>query len=287
MRGQPACTLTYNGRHLSPLTTVLPFMSDLLALIESSSWSMLVIIFALLVLASGMGKYRSGRNASKDTSPDEGLSVVLGATLSLFGLLIGFLLSIAIGGYNTRVSAEENEAMAIGNALQRASLLATEQEQRQAEQMLQAYLNSRIQFYETPNEAGRVDLRLTSIQQQTKMWKFLSDAAKKDPTPVMMSLLDACNQLYISQQKTMASWREQIPLAAWVVLIVFGVFSNFLIGYDMNGRRRGLVLVVPFVTALALFMVAEIDVPGKGVIHVTADNLHSLSTLIVRGGLLP
>ena len=256
-------------------------------LVESSSWGMLLVTFAVLGLASGMGQWLSSRQPAKDEKPDDGLSVVLGATLSLFGLLLGFLLSIAIGGYNTRVSAEENEAMAIGNAIQRTTLLPTAHAQQQAQQMLQSYLNARIQFYETPGADERVNLRLNSIQMQTQMWHFLSDAAKQDPSPVMVTLLEACNQLYMSQQKTMASWREQIPLAAWLVLIIFGVFSNFLIGYDMQGRRRGLVLVVPFVTALALFMIAEIDVPGKGVIHVTADNLHALSTTILRTGLAP
>lgn len=260
-------------------------MSDLLALLESSSWDMLLLIFGALVLASGVGKYLSGRQTALGAETDDGLTVVLGATLSLLGLLMGFLLSIAIGGYNTRVSAEENEAMAIGNAFQRTSLLATAQEQHQAERLLTSYLDLRIQFYSAPDAEERARLRMEAIQLQSKMWKFLSNAAKQEPTPVMVSLLAACSELSISQQKTMASWREQIPVAAWLVLIVFGVFSNFLIGYDMRGQRRGLVLVVPFVTALALFMIAEIDVPGKGVIHVTPQNLEVLQLTLAQNGL--
>lgn len=128
---------------------------------------------------------------------------------------------------------------------------------------------------------------MQSIQLQTRMWNFVTEVARHAPNPVSMSLVDACSQLYISQQKTMASWRSQIPVAAWVILIVFGVCSNFLIGYHMRAGSRVWLLVVPFVTALAVFMISEIDVPGKGVIHVTPQNLEALQVMLSKGGLAP
>ena len=45
--------------------------------------------------------------------------------------------------------------------------------------------------------------------------------------------------------------------------------------------------VLNCVTALALFMIAEIDVPGKGFIHVSPDNLTAVRTTISNGGLMP
>ena len=101
--------------------------------------------------------------------------------------------------------------------------------------------------------------------------------------------LNACNDLYVVQQKTMASWRHQIPGVAWFILIIFGVCSNFLVGYNVRGRssRSAMIFVIPAVTALALFMIAEIDVPGKGIIHVSPDNLESLRVTLSSGGLMP
>src|SRR5690606_19391049 len=133
----------------------------------------------------------------------------------------------------------------------------------------------------------RAALRLQSIHLQTKMWNFVSEVARKAPNPVSMSLVEACSQLYITQQKTMASWRHQVPMTAWLILIVFGVCSNFLIGYHMRSGGRAWLLVVPFVSALALFMISEIDVPGKGVIHVTPQNLEALQVTLSKGGLSP
>ena len=262
-------------------------MSEFLALVDADSLKRLLIIFVLLGLAAWMGKALSSRYARMNPSQDEDIKIVLGATLSLFGLLMGFLLSFAISGYNTRVSAEENEAIAVANAYQRTSLLSHSSAQEQAESLLDQYLQARVQFYKASDDTERAASRMHAIHLQTKMWQFVSDVAKQAPNPVSMSLVEACNQLYITQQKTMASWRNQIPLAAWLILVVFGACSNFLIGYHMYGSNRGFVwlLVVPFVTALALFMISEIDVPGKGVIHVTPQNLEGLRITLDSGGL--
>lgn len=65
--------------------------------------------------------------------------------------------------------------------------------------------------------------------------------------------------------------------------------SNFLIGYNIRGKSGSntLIFIIPAVTALALFMIAEIDVPGKGIIHVSPDNLTAVRTTISNGGLMP
>lgn len=219
----------------------------------------------------------------------EEMKVILGATLSLFGLLMGFLLSIAISGYNSRVAGEENEAIVIGNAFQRTTLLLSESQVSQAEVLLHDYLNLRIRFFEADDETERARIRMDSIRAQTAMWKVVSVLAKQNPNPVMTSVLSATNDLYTSQQKTMAGWRHQVPEAAWAILILFGLCSNFLIGYIMEGKdgRRSLLLVVPLITALALFMISEVDIPGRGMIHVTPHNLKALQVTLQQGGLMP
>lgn len=258
-------------------------MAELLTLVDADSLRLLLAIFFVFALCAWAGRAVS-RRSREDPAKEEGLKIVLGATLSLFGLLIGFLLSFAISGYNTRVSAEEDEAMALANAYQRTVLLPSGSAQKQAETMLDQYLASRIAFYRASDDVQRAALRMQSIRLQTRMWNFVTEVAREEPNPVSMSLVDACSQLYITQQKAMASWRNQIPIAAWLILIVFGVCSNFLIGYHMRAGSQVWLLVVPFVTGLAMFMISEIDVPGKGVIHVTPQNLEALQLMQFKEG---
>lgn len=256
--------------------------------VDPDSWLLLAAITLLLGLSAYLGKRLFARQSRRNEAADDELKIVLGATLSLFGLLIGFILSFAINGYNTRVAAEENEAIAIGNAFQRTTLL-DHAHQEQAEDMLNQYLQSRIQFFEANDENHRAQIRMQSIQIQTTMWTLIGRIAKNKPDPVIVTVLDAANDLYTAQQKTIASWRQQIPAAAWAMLLFFGVCSNFLIGYNVRGRKgiNTLVLTMPVVTALTLFMIAEIDVPGKGMIHVTPDNLKAVQITVSRGGLAP
>lgn len=70
---------------------------------------------------------------------------------------------------------------------------------------------------------------------------------------------------------------------------MFGLCSNFLIGYNVRGQKGSnrLIFIIPAITALALFMIAEIDVPGKGIIHVSPDNLQALLVTLSHGGLMP
>lgn len=167
--------------------------------------------------------------------------------------------------------------------------LLKESHQEQAKKILLEYLDQRTQFFAAMDDDRRAQVRIESIRTQTNMWMLISKVAKANPDPIIAMALNACNDLYVAQQKTMASWRHQIPGAAWFILIIFGVCSNFLVGYNVRGRssRSAMIFVIPAVTALALFMIAEIDVPGKGIIHVSPDNLESLRVTLSSGGLMP
>lgn len=264
-------------------------MNTLIDFADTYSWAMLLSILVMLGASALLGKLTWKRHTKRDINLDDELKIVLGATLSLFGLLLGFILSIAISGYNTRMAAEENEAIAIGNAFQRTTLLMEEGHKEHAEDLLRNYLDLRIRFFSTANEEERATIRMESIKTQTHMWALISRIANQHPTPVMLSALNASNDLYVSQQKTMASWRHQIPGTAWIVLILFGICSNFLIGYNMRGKTgsNSLLLIVPAVTSVALFMISEIDIPGKGMIHVTPHNLEAVKVTLDSGGLTP
>lgn len=261
-------------------------MLSLLNHTDSYSWLILVAMLLLLCFSAFAGKVVWGSKSVRNPDFDDELKVVLGCILSMFGLLVGFILSFAISGLNSRMTAEENEAIAIGNAFQRTTLL-TESQQQKAEAMLQDYLALRIAFFATEDDAKRAAIRMESIKNQSHMWDAISKIAKENPNPVVVTVLNASNELYVAQQKTMSSWRHQIPGVAWALLVLSAVCSNFLIGYNAKGRLGSnmLVCIMPIFTALALFMIAEIDVPGKGLIRVAPDNLQALILTLDQGGL--
>lgn len=240
------------------------------------------VFWGILILLSSSayaGKYFFKNHHTRIN--DDQAKIVLGAILSLLGLLIGFVLSISIGGYNDRQKTEENEMIVIGTAMQRTQLLAPDQ-QENAENLLGEYLDARIEFFKSQNQLENKKWRIISVEKQNKLWEIATLEAQKTPNPVITSVLTAYSDLYTSQEKTTVSWRDQIPNIVWYLLIFFAIVSNFLIGYNAR-KEQGmnlLILILPFLITLALFIIYEIDIPGKGVIHVTPDDLVSLKETI-------
>jgi hypothetical protein len=79
--------------------------------------------FVSLSLASETGAWLRRRYSGAGDERNEALSVILGATLTLLALIIGFSFSMATNRYDQRKNFEEAEANAIGTEILRADLL--------------------------------------------------------------------------------------------------------------------------------------------------------------------
>jgi hypothetical protein len=97
------------------------------------------------------------------------------------------------------------------------------------------------------------------------------------PTPVVALAVAGMNDVLNSQAYTQAAWWNRIPNAAWALLGLIGVFSNLLLGYREHRRDLLVLLVVPLVSSIAFFLIADIDSPGGGVIRVVPHNLMAVS----------
>ena len=83
----------------------------------------LVVSFLLLWLAGAIGTSFRKKKHLADNAVGADAGLVLGATLTILGLIIGFTFSMAIGRYEQRKNYEEAEANAIGTEYVRADLL--------------------------------------------------------------------------------------------------------------------------------------------------------------------
>jgi hypothetical protein len=70
-----------------------------------------------------MGAWLHRRYRSAEDEEHEDLGIILGATLTLLALIIGFSVSMASTRYDQRKNLEEEEANAIGTEMLRADLL--------------------------------------------------------------------------------------------------------------------------------------------------------------------
>jgi hypothetical protein len=202
-------------------------------------------------------------------------SVVLGATLTLLGLIIGFSYSMATSRYEQRKLYEEAEANAIGTEYVRADLLGPA-EASQVRELLRQYTDLRIRFYVTRDRDELTQINLQTAQIQNRLWNAASQSALAQPTPVRTLAVAGMNDVLNSQGYAQAAWWNRIPMGAWALMSGIALLSHVLVGYGARKVRVGLFMMLPLVVAVSFFLIADIDSPRRGVIRVRPQNLESL-----------
>lgn len=204
--------------------------------------------------------------------------IILGATLTLLGLIIGFSFSMATSRYDQRKNYEEAEANAIGTEYVRAALLPSA-DAANVQGLLKAYLDQRLLFY-TPSDAydlAKINADTSGLQ--TKLWNAVRAPALAKPTPINSLVLAGMNDVLNSQGYTQAAWWNRIPVTAWGLMVLIAFGANILIGYgshDAKGRSLFL-LIMPVLAGIAFSLIADLDSPRGGLIHVRPQNLQALA----------
>jgi uncharacterized membrane protein len=237
----------------------------------------LPIALGLLCVAAEIGRWlRKKLTIPLADGDHDDFKFILGGTLTLLGLIIGFTFSMAVSRYDLRKTYEEQEANAIGTALLRAELLPAA-DAAKIHALLVNYLHQRISNYESrdPREIHRIDLQTAQLQDQ--LWSAVSGPVTAQPNPVNALVLAGMNEVLNSQSYTQAAWWNRIPAEAWILLAVIAILCNVLIGYGAEGRSTLILLILPIAIAISVFLIADIDNPRIGVIRVHPQNLESLA----------
>jgi hypothetical protein len=236
-----------------------------------------ISLFALWFSARiGVSVCKKRGPLAQDVREDFGL--ILAATLTLLGLIIGFSFSMAVSRYDQRKNYEEDEANAIGTEYVRADLLPASEAAR-VRALLRSYLDQRLLFYRTRDQHKLRQIDADTARLQNELWGTVQAPAAAKPTPVIALTVSGMNDVLNSQGYTQAAWRNRIPTAAWVLMFAIAAFCNLLIGF---GARRPeaeamLFIVLPLVVSISFFLIADIDTTRTGVIRVIPQNLISIS----------
>jgi hypothetical protein len=235
--------------------------------------SVVVLWVSALTGASIIKKLRALNENSR-----EDFGFILAAILTLLGLIIGFSFSMAISRYDQRRNYEEDEANAIGTEYVRAGLLPAPDAEK-VRLLLRKYLEQRILFYRTREASELRQINATTTQLQNELWSAVQGPAGAQPTPVVALVVSGMNDVLNSQGYTQAAWRNRIPRSAWVLMLLIAICCNVLVGYGSHPAKPDsvLLLVLPVVVSIAFLLVADIDSPRGGLIHIPPDNLASLA----------
>ncbi len=239
---------------------------------------LVIVCLALMWFMARLGLWIRRSLRVPPQEDKDNLTVVLSATLTLLGLIIGFTFSMAATRYDQRRLFEEEEANAIGTEYLRADLLPGPAAVSVKAKLLE-YLDLRVAFYQT--DYGQilqgVDNKTAALQSQ--LWTLMPPQAAAQPTPLTALVVSGMNDVLNRQGYTQYAWWNRIPTSAWGLMITIALFANLLMGYATKPSRSGnlLLLVLPLLISVSFFLVSDIDSPRGGIIRVVPVDLISLS----------
>jgi hypothetical protein len=248
-------------------------------MINVSDYPLLVFVISLFVLSLSVpiGANFLRRLRKWEESKREDFGIILGATLTLLALIVGFSFSMAVSRYDQRKNYEEAEANAIGTEYVRADLLPAA-DAAKVRTLLKNYLDQRVLFYTTRDGQQILKINARTAQLQAELWSAVLGPAAAKPTPMVALAVSGMNDVLNSQGYTQAAWWNRIPAAAWFLMAAIAVCCNLLVGYGARDVKAEhlLLQVLPLVVSISFFLIADIDSPRGGVIHVQPENLLSL-----------
>jgi len=236
-----------------------------------------VVSIVLLWLAAHAGAVLRYRRPLADDERDD-FAIVQAACLTMLGLFIGFTFSMAISRYDQRKNYEEAEANAIGTEYARAELLPPPTAALVRAQ-LRRYVGLRIRFYSNRDERDLQRIDADTAQLQAQMWSAVSTPALSRSSALTALAVAGMNDVLNAQGYTQAAWWHRITTSAWALLFAIALFGNLLVGYGVRSRKAstGLLFVMPAVISISFLLIADIDTPRHGFIHVVPRNLVALS----------
>jgi hypothetical protein len=239
------------------------------------------VSFPALWLSTRFGAIFCRREVHLTNDSREDFNMILTPTLTLLALIIGFSFSMAINRYDQRKTYEEAEANAIGTEYVRADLLPATDASK-VRLLLRDYLEQRILYYSTTDNSLFQQINVRTSELQSQLWSAVVPTAQAQPTPVAALVVYGMNEVLNSQGYTQAAWWNQIPAGAWVLMMSIAVVGTVLLGYGVHGESdKGVLLwVLPCVLSVAFMLIADIDSPHGGVIHVSPQNLQSLAAAL-------
>ncbi|SAK82846.1 hypothetical protein AWB75_05318 [Caballeronia catudaia] len=237
-----------------------------------------LIAFVAMWLAARAGVLLCAFTNAGQTQLPRLFDVIQAATLTLLALIISFSFSMAIERYDQRKNYEEAEANAIGTEYLRLDLLPAN-DAAKVRELLVGYVAQRISFYSTAHEAELRNINDRTSKTQAALWSAVAAAARAEPTPVMALVVNGMNDVLNSQGYTQAAWWNRIPHTAWGLMAVIALCCNVLVGYGARDRdgRRFLLAILPLIVSISFVLIADIDSPRGGLIHVAPQNLTALA----------
>lgn len=235
------------------------------------------------LLLSVEGGYQFARKAIRadwrtaDSGSGAQAGAILGATLGLLGLLLGFSFAGAAGRYIERQDLITAEANAISTAYLRADLLA-EPYADDLRTALREYVADRVRVSATLHIHLDPQILQRVAVFHDRIWRAASDGVQGNPS-LATPVLNPVNDVLDLHASRLAAGRKHLPALVLGLLGLCAVLAMGCIGYGCGlVGRRNLPMTVPLAILIgaALWTTIDLDYARIGLIRVSDQALADL-----------
>lgn len=201
----------------------------------------------------------------------------------LLGLLLGFTVAMVLPRFDQRRDLVEEEAHAITAAWMQTQVLP-EPQRSKSQQLLRQYVGVRLQFGGTtlgdPSRLNRVIEQTKALQEQ--LWEQFLQVAQQNQTSIVAAYERALADMVGVSEKRLAAFENRVPEAVWIIILLVAAFQAFITGYSLKRKVWLSLVVTPLVVAVVIGLIADLDDPHTGLIHVEQNSMNRLANDIVQ-----
>lgn len=241
-------------------------------------WSILplTVFFGLAAFELGfrVAHYRQQQHQEEKESPVGGM---VAGTLGLLAFMMAFTFGLAGARFEERRKVVLDEANAIGTNYLRAEMLP-EPMRTEVKNLLREYVDLRLEAVQQPEKLAEAVSK--SEELHGRLWVQAVAVTEKDRSPIAALFVSSLNDVIdLHATRVMAGLQSRIPAVIWIVLYVLALLAMEMIGYHAglaNSRRSiaAVALIIGF--SLVLFLIADLDRPGQGMLRVSQQSMIDL-----------
>jgi hypothetical protein len=244
-----------------------------------SSWALGLILFAVLVGATGAGLVVGRHQREGSERMREPFAALQAALLGVVGLILAFGLALAVGRYEARRAAVVEEANAIGTTYLRAQTLEEPYRTGSLERLVR-YTDTSIRLsHAVPGSSSADDAVADGQVLQRELWALAGQALDSAPIASAPRLyVESLNEMIDMQTVRVSGLNNRVPPAVlWLEVAGAAVALGLLAVYlAILGRGVITVLLAAGLVTLLLLVTFDLDRPTRGVIRVPSTPLTDL-----------
>ncbi|MGA8492172.1 MAG: hypothetical protein WB711_17220 [Terriglobales bacterium] len=225
---------------------------------------LLFLTVAIVLFASSLVGYRLAltTHINDDSHHHEQINSLREGLFILLGLLLGFTVAMVLPRFDERRQLVIDEANAIGTTMLRAEMLP-EPERSKSLELLRQYAVVRRDSATGPEQSLQPTKAL-----QAQLWQQIVSVTQQSQTAVIAAYIQTLNETIDVSEKRLAAFENRVPKSVWMIIIIVAIFQGFAGGFSLKRKLWFSLVTAPLVIAVVMALIADLDSPHTGLIHV-------------------